>query len=159
MPKSKILTTIITLIASTSLCKATCPSQRDIKDQNIRELSRNGQTTIDGKVYKMIGENKTGNRYNNKLLNTHGDLHDFLERTKFDKGATIRPTGSIVGVVSVQTPEGFCAYNISVGSVGETSAVIALSTNPDQVGVVPPRPSRSSPSVPPRPSTKAPEKF
>lgn len=156
MFKSKILGTMIALVASTSLCKATCPSQRDIKDQNVRELSQSGQTTIDGKVYKMIGENKTGNHYNNKLLDTQKHLEGFLKIAKFGTGAPIRPTGSIAGIVSVQTPEGFCAYNISVG---ETNAVIALSTNPDQVGATPPRPSRSSPSVPPRPSTKAPEKF
>lgn len=157
MSKSKILAAMVVLISSTSLCKAnTCPSQRDLNDQNITELSHSGQTSIDGKVYKMIGKNKTGNDYNHKLLDTSNHLEGFVKIAKADGGASIRPNGSTVGIVSVETPEGFCAYNISVG---KKSAVIALSTNPDQVGVRPPLPTTSSPSKPPRPTALTPSKL
>jgi hypothetical protein len=66
--KSKILTAMIALVASTSLYKATCPSQRDISDKNIADLSKTGEATISDKVYKMIGEDKTDNHFNTKLL-------------------------------------------------------------------------------------------
>lgn len=147
MSQRKILATLVALIACTSLCKATCPSQRDINDRNITELSNTGETTISGAVYKMIGQDKTGNHYKEKLLDTKQHLEGFLKIAKADGGATVRPNGLTTGVVSVKTPEGYCAYNISVG---KKSAVIALSTNPDQVGGANP---------PLRPSTKAPEKF
>jgi hypothetical protein len=156
MSKSKILAAMLVLISSTSLCKAnTCPSQRDLNDQNITELSHHGQTSIDGKVYKMIGKNKTGNDYNHKLLDTSKHLEDFL---KINKHGEINKHDEKVRsrFVSVQIPEGFCAYNISVG---EQSAMIALSTNPDKVGVRPPLPTTSSPSKPPRPTAPTPNKL
>ena len=149
MSKSRILSALVTLAASTSLCKAdSCPSQSVLKDQNATELAHTGETTISGKVYKIIGKNKTGNDYNHKLLDTSKHLEGFLKVNKHD-GEHVKSR-----FVSVKTPEGFCAYNISVG---EQSAVVALSTNPDQVGVRPPLPSTPSPSTPPRPTTSAPK--
>lgn len=147
MSKGKILATLAMLITSTALCKAnTCPSQSILTDQNITDLSHTGETTISGKVYKVVGEDKTHNNYKGKLLDTKQHLEGFLKINKHGGDVKAR-------FVSVQTPEGYCAYNISVGT---QSAMVALSANPDQT---PPRPSTPSPSKPPRPTTKAPDKL
>lgn len=145
MSKSRILATMVVLIASTSFCKANnpCPSQTEVKEHEVKTLANNGQVKIGGEVYKIVGEDKITNNYNKKLVNTKQDLEKFLSEAKHGKDPT---GGNTLRATSVQTPPGYCAYNISLGG---TSKVIAISAHPDQLKGKPARPSTPAPTTPP----------